>query len=129
VVDVRGLMVEAGEKSGSLYGRAVDRQRLYACGFTELAGLFRNGLAQARPRRKIDPAWRARSLGTAGVDNAVRLHGRLEAFPAQVKKKQPVWRKLPPLGRNCGRRGNRTLTLSMAQVAPGALYDRSKASV
>jgi hypothetical protein len=53
VVDVRGLMVEAGEKSGFLYGRAVDRQRLYACGFTELAGLFRNGLAQARPRRKL----------------------------------------------------------------------------
>lgn len=49
------------------------------------------------------------------------------AWPMPVNKRQPVRWKMPLLGRNCGRRGNRTLTLSVAQLASGALNARSQA--
>ena len=89
------------------------------------SGLFETSCSR-RYRGEIDPAWGAPN-GTASGSRQGRSAWTARGLSGRqlIKNKQPVWRKLPPLGPNCGRRGNRTLTLSMAQVAPGALYDRS----
>ena len=119
-IGLRGLMAEAGESSASTK----------AC--------CRIGRGSPPCLRPNWPGFRSRPAHGAAAcacfsmvprSSMMPLPGRAGAGPFWVKKNQPVRRKLPPLGRKCGRRGNRSLTLSMAQIAPARCMTARKPQV